>query len=288
MKHVKRFLALSLAAALLAGCVSCGNSDEKTSPTGGGSGVDSTGDGGTLRIAMTCAALPNTDSEPTEGQEGYRFVSFQLYDALVKWDASSETEAGKIIPGLATSWEQNPENPKRWTFHLREGVKFHDGTDFNADCVIFALDRVMNPDFEYYSTTCAASVGSFLANIESYAKVDDYTITIDTVQDNNAYLIYDLPYIMIPSMEAVKEKGDGFADAPVGSGHLRRVGPPGGPPVRRGGLGRGRSRGVPGVSEVPGLSGQAERLPPCVALHHEHGVRPLCRCPRPAGFQHVH
>ena len=149
MKHVKRFLALSLAAALLAGCVSCGNSDEKTSPTGGGSGVDSTGDGGTLRIAMTCAALPNTDSEPTEGQEGYRFVSFQLYDALVKWDASSETEAGKIIPGLATSWEQNPENPKRWTFHLREGVKFHDGTDFNADCVIFALDRVMNPDFEY-------------------------------------------------------------------------------------------------------------------------------------------
>ena len=127
------------------------------------------------------------------------------------------------IPGLATSWEQNPENPKRWTFHLREGVKFHDGTDFNADCVIFALDRVMNPDFEYYSTTCAASVGSFLANIESYAKVDDYTITIDTVQDNNAYLIYDLPYIMIPSMEAVKEKGDGFADAPVGSGPFRLV-----------------------------------------------------------------
>ena len=81
----------------------------------------------------------------------------------------------------------------------------------------------MNPDFEYYSTTCAASVGSFLANIESYAKVDDYTVTIDTVQDNNAYLIYDLPYIMIPSMEAVKAKGDGFAEDPVGSGPFRFV-----------------------------------------------------------------
>ena len=95
----------------MAGCVSCGNSDEKTSPTGGGSGVDSTGDGGTLRIAMTCAALPNTDSEPTEGQEGYRFVSFQLYDALVKWDASSETEAGKIIPGLPPPGSRTRKTP---------------------------------------------------------------------------------------------------------------------------------------------------------------------------------
>ena len=53
MKHVKRFLALSLAAALLAGCVSCGNSDEKTSPTGGGSGVDSTG-----AVSYTHLTLP--------------------------------------------------------------------------------------------------------------------------------------------------------------------------------------------------------------------------------------
>ena len=44
--------------------------------------------------------------------------------------------------------------------------------------MIFALDRLMDPDFEYYSTTCASSVGSFLVNIESYAKVDDYTITL--------------------------------------------------------------------------------------------------------------
>ena len=109
----------------------------------------------------------------------------------MKWDVSSETEPSEDHPpGWLPPGEQNPDNLKQWTFHLREGVKFHDGTDFNADSVIFALDRLMDPDFEYYSTTCASSVGSFLVNIESYAKVDDYTITIDTVQDNNAYLIY--------------------------------------------------------------------------------------------------
>jgi len=233
MKKRTRALAFTLTLAMLLVCAfsGCAPQEQAGSPTPAPAGSSTpvtsqpggAPDGGTLTIAMTCGALPNTDSQPTQGQEGYRFVSFQLYDALVKWDISSETEASTIVPGLATSWEQDPNNLKQWTFHLREGVKFHDGTDFNADCVIFALDRVMDPDFQYYSTACAASVGNFLANIESYAKVDDYTITIDTVQDNNAYLIYDLPYVMIPSMQAVMEKGDGFADAPVGSGPFKFV-----------------------------------------------------------------
>ena len=82
MKHVKRFLALSLAAALLAGCVSCGNSDEKTSPTGGGSGVDSTGDGGTLRIAMTCAALPIPIPSPRRGR---RVTASSASSSMTPW-----------------------------------------------------------------------------------------------------------------------------------------------------------------------------------------------------------
>ena len=140
----------------------------------------------------------------------------------MKWDASSETEAGKIIPGLATSWEQNPENPKRWTFHLREGVKFHDGTDFNADCVIFALDRVMNPDFEYYSTTCAASVGSFLANIDPMPRWTTTRSPLTLCRTTTPICLRSALYH--DSLHgAVKEKGDGFADAPVGSGPFRFV-----------------------------------------------------------------
>ena len=54
----------------------------------------------------------------------------------------------KPVPELVDTYENTSDT--EWVFHLRQGVKFHDGTDFKADCVIFALDRVMNPDFEYY------------------------------------------------------------------------------------------------------------------------------------------
>ena len=49
----------------------------------------------------------------------------------------------KIIPGLAERWEI--VDPLRWRFHLRKGVKFHNGEDFTADDVIFSLDRMRSP-----------------------------------------------------------------------------------------------------------------------------------------------
>src|SRR3954469_2380681 len=58
-----------------------------------------------------------------------------VYEGLTKRDKDL-----KIIPGLAESWE-TPQ-PLRWRFHLRKGVKFHDGSDFTADDVVFSAERV--------------------------------------------------------------------------------------------------------------------------------------------------
>ena len=60
-----------------------------------------------------------------------------VYESLVQIDGN-----GKIIPELATSWEPSADF-KTWTFELRPGVKFHDGTPFNAEAVKFNYDRIL-------------------------------------------------------------------------------------------------------------------------------------------------
>src|SRR3981081_1089187 len=81
----------------------------------------------TLRIAMTLADIPVTDGAPDQGTEGMRFMGYTMYDPLVMWDLSSATEPAKLMPGLATKWYQDPADPTKWIFELRQGVKFTAG-----------------------------------------------------------------------------------------------------------------------------------------------------------------
>src|SRR5262249_11919152 len=90
-----------------------------------------------LTVAMTAGNVPVTTGNPDQGFEGYRFVGYNLYDALALWDLSRSDKASDIRPGLATSWEIDKDNPRRWIVHLREGVKYHDGCDFSADDVVW-------------------------------------------------------------------------------------------------------------------------------------------------------
>src|SRR5277367_6160638 len=83
--------------------------------------------GGTLRVAMTAGDIPVTTGNPDQGFEGYRFVGYNLYDALLLWELSKSDKPSDIRPGLATSYEIDPTDKKRWLVHLRQNVKFHDG-----------------------------------------------------------------------------------------------------------------------------------------------------------------
>src|ERR1035437_1954517 len=81
-----------------------------------------------LRIGMTAADIPRTLGQPDQGFEGNRFTGLTMYDALTMWDLSSADKASVIIPGLATEWAVDDADKKKWTFKLRPGVTFHDGS----------------------------------------------------------------------------------------------------------------------------------------------------------------
>lgn len=92
------------------------------------------------------------------------------YDSLVEYDRNLNVQ-----PALATHWE-NPDD-RTWVFHLRKGVKFHDGSDFTAEDVIYSLEHMRDPtDLD----PSASSVDGFMPDIESFEALDDYTVQIVT------------------------------------------------------------------------------------------------------------
>jgi ABC-type transport system substrate-binding protein len=86
-----------------------------------------------LRIAMTASDIPTATGMPNNGCEGMRFMGYPIFEGLVLWDLTKTDRLATLRPGLAEKWEQDPADSKTWIFHLRRGVKFHDGSDFNAD-----------------------------------------------------------------------------------------------------------------------------------------------------------
>ncbi len=149
-----------------------------------------------LRVAMTVADIPLTTGQTNQGGEGDRFIGYQLFDALINWDLSRSDVPAPLCPGLATSWSVDETTHTVWTFHLRQGVTFHDGTSFNADAVLFNLDKLMNKDAPQFDPAQAAQGATYVAPIKSYRKRDDYTVEITSKQPN-AVIPYQVVFIFI-------------------------------------------------------------------------------------------
>ena len=182
------------------------------------------GKGGTLRIGMTAADIAYTAGIPDQGFEGYRFVGYQLYDALVRWDLSQGERLPDIAPALAESWEVDKNDVHRWVFKLRHGVKFHDGSDFNADAVIWNWDKIRNKEAPQYDTQQAGNVGFRLITIKSYRKLDDYTVEFTTTQPSS-FVLFQLVYVLYSSpaqWEKVGRDWRAFLDPPKARHYSRR------------------------------------------------------------------
>ena len=157
--------------------------------------------GGTLRIAMSgdCNTLDPAHSlsatDNTFTMATYDNLALRMHDLSLK-------------PMLATSWEPD-DDLMGYTFHLREGVKFHHGKVFNADDVVFTFERLLDP------ATGSPARGS-LDSVNKVVKVDDYTVRFE-LKSPNAFLpeslsIYQarvLPSDVDPDRFATQEFGTG-------------------------------------------------------------------------------
>jgi peptide/nickel transport system substrate-binding protein len=143
-------------------------------------------------------------------------VIANVYETLVKYKEDST----EIEPCLATDWQMSTDG-KEWVFNLRKGVKFHDGTDFNAEAVKFTIDRQLPPqrtdDMPYASFT--------FGPVKEVQVLDTYKVKIILSEPYAPFLANLAMALAAPivSPTAVKKYGDDFNNNPVGTGPYKFV-----------------------------------------------------------------
>ena len=139
-------------------------------------------------------------------------VYMQLFDTLVVLDSEMNVQ-----PGLAESWEVSDDGAT-YTFMLREDVKFHDGTPFNAEAVKYNFDRILDP-----ATGSMMAVNN-LGEVESTTVIDEFTFEIKFPVPNGPFLLFASESLWMISPAAAEELGvDNFGLNPVGTGPFKFV-----------------------------------------------------------------
>ncbi len=176
-----------------------------------------------LTYGISMADIPLTTGQPDRGAGAYQFTGLTLYDPLVAWELDVADRPGKLIPGLATSWDSDPVDRRNWTFKLRQGVTFHDGSAFDADAVVWNLDKVLNPQAPHFDNRQAAQVKPRLPSVASWRTLDATTVQV-TTKAVDALFPYQMLWFLISSPAQYAKLGNSwekFAFAPSGTGPFK-------------------------------------------------------------------
>ena len=230
---MKKKISLMLAAALTAGLALTGCGGSKTSDTTDntagaenestaevkGVDVDTTG----YLVAALNADIQTADVQKTS--KDYE-VPFNIFDRLVDVEVGTDGNS-KIVPSLAESWDISDDGLE-YTFHLRQGVKFHNGNDFTAEDVAYTFHRMLtveggvNTEFIDQIKGADELLAGETDTLEGVEVVDDYTIKVTLKEPFAGFLAsISSPGVSIYDSEATEAAGDQFGMDPavtVGTG----------------------------------------------------------------------
>lgn len=230
---MKKKISLMLAAALTAGLALTGCGGSKTSDTTDntagaenestaevkGVDVDTTG----YLVAALNADIQTADVQKTS--KDYE-VPFNIFDRLVDVEVGTDGNS-KIVPSLAESWDISDDGLE-YTFHLRQGVKFHNSNDFTAEDVAYTFHRMLtveggvNTEFIDQIKGADELLAGETDTLEGVEVVDDYTIKVTLKEPFAGFLAsISSPGVSIYDSEATEAAGDQFGMDPavtVGTG----------------------------------------------------------------------
>jgi peptide/nickel transport system substrate-binding protein len=179
--------------------------------------------GGTLIVATT-NDTPDLDIQKYMSSSQHNAL-LPLYDGLVEKDLTADADFPPIVPGLAVSWSASDDG-KTYTFKLRQGVKFHDGTPFNAAAADFNFQRMTNEKHPYYDAQVGATARGVLKGLKGSKVVDEFTFQIELSEPNAGFIeaIASLPnYYLISPASFEKYGKDAVGQHAIGTGPFKLV-----------------------------------------------------------------